>query len=157
MFHKQFTLVLFVSTMVSMTAFPSPARAEEVKGGKIHVLCSIFPIYQFTRNVAEGSSGVEIGLLLSPGLGCPHDYSLTPQDIQRISHGDVLVINGLGLDEFIGAPLKRANPNVKIIDSSKGIVGLSAAKDEDEEEDEDDAVDDEIEDDEAEVVEDLTE
>jgi zinc transport system substrate-binding protein len=120
--------------IASLDLLLKPGMASEPNSPKIRVLCSVFPIYQFTRNVAQGSSEVEVGLLLAPGLGCPHDYSLAPQDIQRISHGDVLIINGFDLEEFIGASLKRANPNVKIVDAAKGIPGLSAAKEEDEDE-----------------------
>jgi zinc transport system substrate-binding protein len=133
MFRKQLSLLLFIAMILSMALCPSPSGASEATEKKIRVLCSVFPIYQFTRNVAQGSPGLEIGLLLSPGLGCPHDYSLTPQDIQKISHGDILIINGLGLEEFIGAPLKRVNPNVKVVDASKGIIPLPAEKDEEEE------------------------
>ncbi|MBN1864321.1 MAG: zinc ABC transporter substrate-binding protein [Victivallales bacterium] len=88
------------------------------------VLCTTFPIYHATRNVVEGRKGVDVGLLLPANLGCPHDYSLTPADMQQIQKADVLVINGLGMEEFVGRPLQRANPKIKVVDSSKGIPGL---------------------------------
>ncbi len=132
MLRKQILFLLLITITPSLMALSAPLGKSEVKVGKIRVLCSVFPIYQFTRNVTQGRTGLDVELLLSPGLGCPHDYSLTPQDIQKISRGDILIINGLGLEEFIGPPLKRANPNVKIIDASKGITPLLAEKDEDE-------------------------
>ncbi|HPO91053.1 MAG TPA: zinc ABC transporter substrate-binding protein, partial [Victivallales bacterium] len=49
------------------------------------ILVSTFPIYQFSRNIVDGS-GVNLDLLLPPGLGCPHDYALTPQDMMKISN-----------------------------------------------------------------------
>jgi len=85
------------------------------------VLCTTFPIFQITRNVARGRDGLEVQLMLPSQLGCPHNYTLTPQDMQELARADVLVINGLGMEEFLGAPLKRANEELTIVDSSAGI------------------------------------
>ncbi|MCX6357353.1 MAG: metal ABC transporter substrate-binding protein [Candidatus Aureabacteria bacterium] len=54
-------------------------------------------------------------------FGCPHDYALTPQDMQKLARADVLVVNGLGMEEFLGAPVEKANPKLTIVDSSRGI------------------------------------
>ena len=94
------------------------ARAE------LNVLCTTFPIYQIARNVAQGRAGVDLQLMLPAGMGCPHDYALTPQDLRKIAAADVLVVNGLGLEEFLGAPVLAANPGIEIVDSSAGIRDL---------------------------------
>jgi zinc transport system substrate-binding protein len=91
---------------------------------QLNVLCSTFPVYQITRNVAQGRTGLNVELMLPATLGCPHDYSLTPKDMQKISKADVLVINGLGMEEFLGAPVKKANRSIRVIDSSAGIGNL---------------------------------
>jgi zinc/manganese transport system substrate-binding protein/zinc transport system substrate-binding protein len=57
-------------------------------------------------------------------MGCPHDYALTPQDMRKLAAADVLVVNGLGLEEFLGAPVRTANPDVETVDSSAGIPNL---------------------------------
>ena len=94
------------------------ARAE------LNVLCTTFPIHLITRNVAQGRAGVDLQLMLPAGMGCPHDYALTPQDLRKIAAADVLVVNGLGLEEFLGAPVETANPDVETVDSSAGIPNL---------------------------------
>ena len=96
--------------------------AEEAAREKI--LCTTFPIYQIARNVAEGRQVVEIDLMLPPGTGCPHDYALTPQDMKKIAGAQALIVNGLGLEEFLGEPVKKANADIAIIDSSEGIDGI---------------------------------
>ncbi len=88
------------------------------------VLCTTFPIYQITCNVAQGREGVNVELLLPASLGCPHHYSLTPQDMQKLALADVLVVNGLGMEEFLGAPVKKANPRLTVVDSANGIKEL---------------------------------
>lgn len=96
----------------------SPAWA---KPQPLRVLASTFPIYQITRNVTQGVEDIEVGLMIPAALGCPHDYALTPQDMQKLAKVDVLIINGLGMEEFLGAPLQKANVRLQIIDSSAGI------------------------------------
>ncbi|MBI5559034.1 MAG: zinc ABC transporter substrate-binding protein [Deltaproteobacteria bacterium] len=95
-----------------------PARAD---GNKKTILCTTFPIFQITRNVVSGNSAVTVQLMLPAALGCPHDYALTPQDMQKIARADVLIVNGLGMEEYLGAPVKKANPDLKVVDSSAGI------------------------------------
>lgn len=85
------------------------------------VLCTTFPICQITRNITQGCAGVTVDLMLPSQLGCPHDYALTPQDMQKLARADILVVNGLGMEEFLGAPVEKANPNITVIDSSTGI------------------------------------
>jgi ABC-type Zn uptake system ZnuABC Zn-binding protein ZnuA len=41
--------------------------------------------------------------------------------MQKLAKADILVVNGLGMEEFLGAPVKKANPNIRVIDSSTGI------------------------------------
>ena len=91
---------------------------------ELNVLCTTFPIYQVTRNVVQGRDGVNLQLMLPSSMGCPHDYALTPQDMRKLAEADVLVINGLGMEEFLGAPVEAANPKITLLDSSAGISNL---------------------------------
>jgi ABC-type Zn uptake system ZnuABC Zn-binding protein ZnuA len=91
---------------------------------RIEVLASTFPIYQITRNVIQGRDNVTVSLMIPAQLGCPHDYALTPRDMQKLSQAHVFVINGLGMEEFLGAPVKKANAKLNIIDSSAGIKNI---------------------------------
>jgi zinc transport system substrate-binding protein len=93
-------------------------------GTKLEILTSTFPIYQITRNITKGWDTVKVSLMIPAQLGCPHDYALKPQDIQKLSRADVLVINGLGMEEFLGTPVKKANSKLRIFDSSNGIKDI---------------------------------
>ena len=126
MVYRRHILNLLCAVLVLLAWVSRPVEAGEkvATGQPIHVLCSFFPIYQFTRNIAAGREGVQVELMLPATMGCPHDYLLTPQDMAKIARADVFVANGLGLEEFLGAPLTKANPNVKVIDAAKGITEL---------------------------------
>ena len=126
-------LYLFNSIVLTLFAFSIAwgENASETPARK-KILCTTFPMYQIARNVAQGQGCVEVQLMLPASLGCPHDYALTPQDMQKLTGAGVLVVNGLGLEEFLGAPVKNANPAIVIVDSSEGIKNLLEYKDEDE-------------------------
>ncbi|NQS71622.1 MAG: zinc ABC transporter solute-binding protein [Desulfobulbaceae bacterium] len=103
----------------------SGAAGNETKESEnIRVLTSTFPIYQFTRNITQGSTLLDVELMLPSQLGCPHDYALTPQDLFKLEQAQVFIVNGLGLEEFLGPPLHQANPQLRVIDSSSGITGI---------------------------------
>ena len=104
--------------------FGAAALAATAAFAELNVLCTTFPIHQIARNVAQGREGVALQLMLPAGMGCPHDYALTPQDMRKLAAADVLVVNGLGLEEFLGAPVLAANPDLETIDSSVGIANL---------------------------------
>lgn len=113
-----FAMLIICIAFGLTTVSPTLGRAGE---GEQTVLATTFPIYQILRNVTEGRDGVKVDLMLPSQLGCPHDYALTPQDMQKLAKADILVVNGLGLEAFLGAPVKKANPEITIIDSSIGI------------------------------------
>lgn len=91
------------------------------KAGQKTILASTFPMYLFTKAVVGDAPGVQVELMIPAGSGCPHDYSMNPHDRQMLSDADIIVINGLGLDQFVVGPLKQDNPQAVVIDTSKGI------------------------------------
>ncbi|HOD82852.1 MAG: High-affinity zinc uptake system binding-protein ZnuA precursor [Planctomycetes bacterium ADurb.Bin126] len=97
-----------------------PAARDQ---SRARVLCSVHPVYLLTQAVAQGSD-LHVQLMLPSNMGCPHDYSLSPEDMRKLAAADVLVVNGLGLEEFLGEPVRKANPNVKTIRAGEAIEGL---------------------------------
>lgn len=94
------------------------------------VLATTFPVYQIVRNVVRDVPGMEVQLMLPAQAGCPHDYALTPQDMGKLSQADVLVVNGLGMEAFLGSPSARSKKELRTVDASKGISGLLPYTDE---------------------------
>ncbi|MEW6220942.1 MAG: metal ABC transporter substrate-binding protein [Thermodesulfobacteriota bacterium] len=112
----RFFMLSFV--LLATTTLPSQAGA-----GKKVVLCSTFPVYQITRQLAQASPALEVQLMLPAAAGCPHDYALTPQDLRKLGGADLFIINGQGLEEFLD-DVRRASPGLAIADSSGGITDL---------------------------------
>ena len=124
---KNLKSLLVLSTLVIfslVTSVPSHAMPR----GKI-ILVSVFPVYQIVRNITEGSTYAEVNLMLPSGLGCPHDYVITPGDANKIRQAHIIVINGLGLDDFILDTIKKIRSNAIVIDSSENIENLITVDD----------------------------
>ena len=66
--------------------------------GKLHIVTTIFPYYDFVR--AIGSDMVEVQLLLKPGTES-HSYEPSPQDIIAIENCDLFVYNGGESDAWV--------------------------------------------------------
>lgn len=89
---------------------------------KLKVVTTFLPMYWFTKAVTGDLAQVEV--LVPPGSEI-HDYQTTPKDVQAIAQADVLVKNGLGLEEFLESTVKNAqNPKLKQIEASQGIQPL---------------------------------
>ena len=110
-----------ISAVLALVSFPRPAQ-----GADLRVLTSFLPMYLFTRNVVGDAPGVGVEMMLPPSLGCPHDYSLSPGDMRKIAGADLFLANGLGMEEFLGAPVRRANSAIRVVETASSLVPLRA-------------------------------
>lgn len=89
---------------------------------ELRVLATTFPVWLFTRNIVHDCPHVRTDLLIPTNFGCPHDYALAPRDMQKLSRATALVINGLGMENFLNAPLAASIGGPTIIDAGAGIA-----------------------------------
>lgn len=117
---KKILLVfLSVITMISAVACSSGNNTAK-DNGKINVYTTVFPIYDFTRNI--GKDKININYVVPPGVE-PHDYEITPKLMKDIQNADLLIKNGLGLDSF--ADKIKSENKLQIVDASEGIKPLT--------------------------------
>jgi ABC-type Zn uptake system ZnuABC Zn-binding protein ZnuA len=93
----------------------APARAEELHN-PLHIVATTFPVWLFTRNVTRHNPNTSVELLIPASVGCPHEYALTPRDRLKLANADVLVLNGLGMENFLKDSI-YALKNTTIIDA----------------------------------------
>lgn len=105
-------VAVMLSLMLMLSCF-LPAAAE-VK--KISVITTIFPLYDWTREVIGQDSGnVELTMLLDNGVDL-HSYQPTVQDIVKISTCDVFIYVGGESDKWVSSALAEAvNKDMKVI------------------------------------------
>jgi zinc transport system substrate-binding protein len=98
------------------------ATTPSPQSGKTKVVATFLPMYWFSKAVAGNAADVEI--LVPPGTEV-HEYQATPDNVKAIATANVLVKNGLGLEEFLEDTVKNAeNSKLTEIDASKGIKPL---------------------------------
>jgi zinc transport system substrate-binding protein len=98
---------------------PSP----EIKLDKIKVVTTVLPVYLFTQAVTGDVADVKI--LVPPGTDI-HEYQGTPANVRAIATANILIKNGLGLEEFLADTIKNAeNTKLVKIDASKGISAIN--------------------------------
>jgi len=90
---------------------------------ELQVVTTFLPITQFTKAVAGDRA--EVTQLLLTNVA-PHDYQAKPEDAQKLAQADVLVQNGLEMEDFLENLVKNAgNANLKVIDSSQGVQTIT--------------------------------
>jgi ABC-type Zn uptake system ZnuABC Zn-binding protein ZnuA len=110
-----------LATVLVLSPFSRVAQ-----GADLRVLASFLPMYLFAQNVVGDAPGVTVEMMLPASLGCPHDYSLSPGDMRKIAESDVLVANGFGMEVFLGAPVRRANPKIVVVETASSVAPLRA-------------------------------
>jgi ABC-type Zn uptake system ZnuABC Zn-binding protein ZnuA len=104
------------NTPSSPTAVSPSPQSSSLNSPKLQVVTTFIPITNFTKAVAGDRA--EVNQLLPPNVG-PHDYQAKPEDIQKLAKAQVLVENGLGMEEFLDDLVANAgNPHLKVVDSS---------------------------------------
>ncbi|MDO4867956.1 MAG: metal ABC transporter substrate-binding protein [Clostridia bacterium] len=91
------------------------AGASLAEGKAISVVTTIFPIYDWVREVAGDSDSVEITMLLDSGVDL-HSYQPTAQDIMKVATCDVFAYVGGESDEWVEDALAEAvNPDMVVV------------------------------------------
>jgi zinc transport system substrate-binding protein len=93
-------MILFICLLASATmAMPAGGRRDTGKGnGKINVVATIFPPYDFVREIA--GDRVNLTMLLPPGAES-HSFEPTPQDIIKIRNCDIFIYVGGESDAWV--------------------------------------------------------
>jgi zinc transport system substrate-binding protein len=116
-------LVVAVAGMVISCGDRQPGGTSRGQGGKVRVITTLFPLYDFAR--AIGQDRVEVSLLLPPGVEA-HSFEPRPSDIVKISAADLFIYTGEFMEPWVEAVLKGVtNPKLKVLDASVGIPLLT--------------------------------
>ncbi len=118
-------------------AFSSCGEVER-STGKISVVTTIFPYYDFARSVSKGTCDVD--MLLKPGSDV-HSFEPTPSDILKIRNADLFIYNGGESDEWVDSILESLGDTdkpvvMKMTDYVKPLTEMDADHHAEDEEDE---------------------
>lgn len=92
---------------------------DQKKQDKIKVITTLFPLYDFAREIAGDKA--EASLLLPPGVE-PHSFEPTPKDLADIKKAGVFIYTGKYMEPWVEKViLATKDDSLLIIDSSLGI------------------------------------
>ena len=117
-----FSLALALAACGAPRQAPPDAAADKA----FKVVTTFLPITLLTRAVVGDCATVTA--LIPPSLG-PHDFQAKPGDLTALRQAGVLVKNGLEMEGFLGKLVAAAeNPQLVVIDSSRGVATLESAE-----------------------------
>ncbi len=96
----------------------SNQRFANTDNSKLQVISSFYPLHEFSQNV--GKEKVDSILLVPVGVE-PHDWEPTVKDVQRMQATDLIIINGIGFENWVD-DLEQAGYSGEIVDTSNGIL-----------------------------------
>ena len=103
---------------------PRQEPPDAAAGKAFKVVTTFLPITLFTRAVAGDCATVTPLIPASTG---PHDFQARPGDLTALRQARVLVKNGLEMENFLDKLMASAgNPQLQVIDSSRGVATLNA-------------------------------
>lgn len=96
--RKFAVLALALMPVLILSGCETDIRTVSKDEGKVKVVTTIFPQYDFVRQIA--GENVELSMLLKPGEET-HSYEPTPQDIIQIQNCDLFIYVGGENDEWV--------------------------------------------------------
>ena len=134
--------IIAIAIVIPLTSFAvtQPSFTSEIStsdNSKLQVVTSANFLYEFTQNI--GNEMIDVSLLVPMGVD-PHDWEPTIRDTERLQKSDMIIINGIGYEHWIGS-LELTGIAGILVDTSNGISTLDSIK-YDEEKHDDDAKED---------------
>lgn len=127
---KKYMIALFVGLMLVLNGC-APTQTDN---DKITVITSLFPQYDFVRQIAQDK--VNVVLLLPPGVE-PHSFDATPQTIVTIGNADLFIYTNAMMEPWIEKVIENVKSDkLVIVESSLGIEYIEHGHEEEEEDEE---------------------
>ncbi|MGN1420948.1 MAG: metal ABC transporter substrate-binding protein [Eubacterium sp.] len=111
---KKFIALLTAMCLVvfCFTACSSKSKADNQDSGKLSVIVTIFPAYDWVKQITAGSDNIDLTLLFDNSADL-HNYQPTADDIVKITDCDMFIYVGGESDEWVENVLKQsANENM---------------------------------------------
>ncbi len=106
---------LAVAAVILLAACSSTGGTPAPSDGRIRVLATTSVFADLARNA--GGSAVVVDSLVPKGAD-PHTFAPRPSDLRKVADADVILMNGLGVDDWLTpllASAKRADTSVVVL------------------------------------------
>ena len=121
---------IMLALALQITILPGCSRSYEPEEGKLSIVCTIFPQYDWVRQIlGDRAESFELALLLNNRIDL-HSYQPTVDDIVRVSTCDLFIYVGGESDGWAYELLKGAANKDMIVINLLGVLGDSAKEEE---------------------------
>lgn len=125
---KKCTLIILAITM-ALFVLTGCGSNKEKEEGKLSIVTTIFPEYDWVREITKGNDNMEITMLLDKGVDL-HSFQPTTDDIVKISSCDMLIYVGGESDEWVEDALAEATNKDMIVVNLLDVLGDSVKEEE---------------------------
>lgn len=105
-----YLLILLVLPFMIVGCQPAPNFWQDAKAGQKRILVTFPPLFSITHAVA-GEDAYVLCLLTTQG---PHGYDGAPTDLIKVNKADILIFNGLTLDNEFVNKMKAGRTNIAL-------------------------------------------
>ena len=106
-----FSLLLALALALILSLCSCAAPGEKADDGRLQIVATLFPYYDFARAIAGGRA--DVTLLLSPGREA-HSFEPTPLDAVTISEANVFLYNGGEGEYWVEEMLDAAGEHIAV-------------------------------------------
>ena len=115
---------LLAVALICLGAAMLPGMAGAAEGKRLRIGITLHPYYSYVSNIVGDKA--EVVPLIPAGFN-PHAYEPRAEDIKRIGTLDVVVLNGVGHDDFAERMIAASEkPDVALIEANAGVPLLAA-------------------------------
>lgn len=118
--------ILIIIVIGIITIFNKQNQKTFNDNGKLNIVTSIYPIYDFAKQIAGDKANVT--MLLSPGVEV-HDFEPTPQDIIYIQKSNLFLYTGKELEPWASTLISGIDNQENIKNITTGINLLENEED----------------------------
>lgn len=109
-------IAMIAAAALLAVVFAGCGGSKQPDSGKLKIIATIYPEYEWVKNIVGDAGGVEVSLLLDKGVDL-HSFEPTAKNIVDISSCDVFIYNGGESDEWVNDVLKEAqNKSITAVD-----------------------------------------
>ena len=126
---KKITAFVLCILMVCGVFAGCGANNTNTGTGKIKIVTTIFPIYDWVKEIVGDNENVELTMLLDKGVDL-HSFQPTADDIVKISACDMFIYVGGESDEWVEDALKEATNKNQVSVNLLNTLGSSVKEEE---------------------------
>ena len=119
--YKKWGCITLVLALI-LALLSGCAQPVQTQQGKLHIVATLFPQYDFARQIAGNRA--QVTMLLPVGMDT-HSYDPTPADILSVQNADLFVYTGEQMESWAHRIVAGVDAEqLQVVDISKGITLL---------------------------------